>query len=70
MSGELYVIQAEAAHDDEDDEDIDLFVEDRAGAFDEVPQQQDESDDEAAGPGPGSMRLQQQEAAGKGEARG
>lgn len=55
--------QAEAEHDSEEkaDEDGVFFVEDRAG-------QADVDDEAAAGPGPGSMRLlqQQQQAAGKG----
>jgi hypothetical protein len=55
--------QAEAEDSDEDDGL--LFVEDRMGRQEEQQQQQDDDDDEA-GPGPGSMRLQQHGAAGKG----
>eukprot|EP00882_Tetradesmus_deserticola_P026799 GHRQ01029594.1.p1 GENE.GHRQ01029594.1~~GHRQ01029594.1.p1 ORF type:complete len:132 (+),score=63.10 GHRQ01029594.1:266-661(+) len=61
------VRQAEAAADSDEDDGL-LFVEDRLGQQDEEQQQEADDDDadDAAGPGPGSLRLQQQEAAGKG----
>lgn len=52
---------------DEDQDGEDFFVEDRAGAADATEEQPGFSDDDQAGPGPSSERLQQQQqAAGKG----